>query len=355
MQLPKFGLNRHDTSTVAAYGADVARAEQSGWDAAFLPDSQLRRRDTYVLLASAAQATSEITIGPLLTNPITRHPSVTASSISTIAELASGRTILGLGAGDTAVRLAGLRPARVSRLEASTRLIRSLLAGEEVDVNAARPAFLPFAQRVPIWVAAGGPRTLRMAGGVADGVFIRVGTDFENIFSAVEEIRSGAVDAERDPREVRLGAVFHTVFHDNEEESMLMGKSMAAGYYEYSPTLFRNIGLDWTADSPEVLKSREGIWPDFHHAIDLLESGRVVDFLSETHARAFSLLGNAHSIAAQLINLLTELHKIDIEFDYVVLHPIPNPPTPDFGSKAYIERVPTEILPVVRDSLAGII
>ena len=354
MRVPKFGLNRHDTSSVAAYAADVARAEYSGWDAAFLPDSQLRRRDTYVLLASAAQATSEIVIGPLLTNPITRHPSVTASSISTIAELARGRTILGLGVGDTAVRLAGLRPARVSRLEASTRLIRSLLAGEEVDVNANRPAFLPFAQPVPIWVAAGGPRTLRMAGGVADGVFIRVGTDLENIALAIKEIRAGAEDAGRDPKEVRLGTVFHTVFHDDEEDSLSMGKSMAAGYYEYSPTLFDNIGLNWNGDSPKLLKSREAIWPDFHHAVDLIQSGQVVDFLSEAHAHAFSLLGNAQSIADQLIGLLSELYSIDITFDHVVLHPIPNPPTPDFGPDAYIERVPTEILPIVRESLTGV-
>jgi 5,10-methylenetetrahydromethanopterin reductase len=354
MRLPKFGLNRHDTSSVAAYAADVTRAEYSGWDAAFLPDSQLRRRDTYVLLAAAAQATSEITIGPLLTNPITRHPSVTASSIATIAELAQGRTILGLGVGDTAVRLAGLRPARVSSLEVSTRLIQSLLAGEKVDVNARRPAFLPFAQPVPIWIAAGGPRTLRMAGSVADGVFIRVGTDIRNIASAVKEIRAGAEEAGRDPKEIRLGTVLHTVFHDDLEESLLMGKSMAAGYYEYSPTLFNNVGLDWTADSPDELKSRQGIWPDFHHNTDLLESGRVVDFLSEAHARAFSLLGDAQSITAQLLDLLTELYNLDIEFEYVVLHPIPNPPTPDYGPDAYLERVPSEILPIVRDSLAGV-
>ena len=71
----------------------------------WLPDSQLRRRDTYVLLAAAAQATSDIGLGVLLTNPVTRHPSVTASSIATIDELAPGRVELGWGAGDTAVRL----------------------------------------------------------------------------------------------------------------------------------------------------------------------------------------------------------------------------------------------------------
>ena len=80
IHIPKFGLNRNDTSSVSAFAKDVMRAEDVGWDCAFLPDSQLRRRDTYVLLAAAAQMTSEITIGTLLANPMTRHPSVTARS-----------------------------------------------------------------------------------------------------------------------------------------------------------------------------------------------------------------------------------------------------------------------------------
>ena len=81
MKAPRFGLNRFDSRSVDTLAADVRRAEMLGWDAAFQPDSQLRRRDTYVLLAAAAQATERITLGPFIANPITRHPSVTASSI----------------------------------------------------------------------------------------------------------------------------------------------------------------------------------------------------------------------------------------------------------------------------------
>jgi len=110
MNVPRFGLNRFDSRSVELFAADVRRAEMLGWDAALQPDSQLRRRDTYVLLAAAAKATERITLGPLLANPVNRHPSVTAGSIATIDELAPGRTIIGWGVGDTAVRLAGLRP-----------------------------------------------------------------------------------------------------------------------------------------------------------------------------------------------------------------------------------------------------
>ena len=168
MPVPRFGLNRFDARTVDAFAADVHRAERLGWDAAFQPDSQLRRRDTYVLMAAAARVTERILLATLLSNPVNRHPTVTASSIATVDELAPGRTLLGWGVGDTAVRLAGLKPARVSELEASTRLMRALLDGASVDVGAREPARLPHHRPVPIWIAAGGPRTLRMAGGDPD-------------------------------------------------------------------------------------------------------------------------------------------------------------------------------------------
>src|SRR6266542_2897261 len=261
MNVPRFGLNRFDSRSVETFAADVRRAETLGWDVAFQPDSQLRRRDTYVLLAAAARATERIGLGTLLANPVNRHPTVTASSIATIDELAPGRTLLGWGVGDTAVRLAGLKPARVKELEASTRLMRALLDGQSVEVGAERPARLPHHRPVPIWIAAGGPRTLRMAGGVADGVFIRVGTHPANVVRSVEAIHGGAVEAGRDPASVRLGAVFHTVLVDEPGSALTMAKSMAAGYYEYSPALFDPPRLEWTGPSPETLKREGQVFP----------------------------------------------------------------------------------------------
>jgi len=351
IQIPKFGLNRNDTSSISAFAQDVMRAEALGWDCAFLPDSQLRRRDTYVLLAAAAHKTSEITLGTLLANPITRHPSVTASSIATVAEIAPDRTILSMGIGDTAVRLAGLRPARIKELESSVHMMKGLLRGEPVDVGAAQPAVLPFPQKVPVWLAAGGPKTLEMAGSCADGVFIRVGTDLKNIELSVQKIRSGAIKAGRREESVKLGAVFHTVFFEDDEASLLMGKSMAAGYYEYSPMLFSNIGLEWSGADPELLKKDGKVWPDFHHAPDLIQSGGVVDFLGKNHADAFCLRGNAGQITDQIVSILKGCHELKIDFEYVVLQPIPNPPTPDLGTQAYIERVPREILSVVKETI----
>ncbi len=352
MRVPKFGLNRNDASTVATYANDVARAESVGWDAAWLPDSQLRRRDTYVLLAAAAEASETITLGSLLTNPVTRHPSVTASSISTISELAHGRVILTYGAGDTAVRLAGLEPAQVRQLREAIELTKNLLDGKYVEVGADRPAKLPFAQPVPVWLAAGGPRTLKMAGAVADGVFIRVGTHLDNILASVRMIWEGAKEAGRNRGDVKLGIIFHTVLHDHTEEATLMAKSMAAGYFEYSPMLFENLGYGWKGPDPEELKANEDVWPDFHHSSDLVASGSVVDFITVKQARSFALVGGSEDVSAQLLNVLYTAAENNIEFEHVVLHPIPNPPTPDEGPLSYLERVPREILPVIRDALS---
>ena len=346
MPVPAFGLNRFDFRSVTAFAADVRRAEELGWDYGFIPDSQLRRRDTYVMLAEAARATSRIRIGPLIANPINRHISVTASSIATVDELAEGRTLLGLGIGDTAVRLAGLRPARVRELEEATHLARALLHGEAIEVGARDPARLPHARPVPVWIAAGGPRMLRAAGRVADGVFIRVGTAPANLEPAIEAVRAGAAEAGREPDDVALGVVFHTVLVDDPERALRIGRSMAAGYYEYSPTLFDAPGLPW--DGPPVEQLQQQVSPDFHHTPDLEGAGRLLEFLPPAAAEAFCLHGDAGAVSQQLTELLRALPV----FEIVVLHPVPDPVHEAPGTPPdYMGLVAREVLPRVRAAL----
>ena len=360
--IPKFGLNRHDQTSVSAYAKDIARAEKAGWDCAFLPDSPLRIRDNYVLLAAAAQSTTNITIGPLLTNPIIRKPFVTASSISTVAELAPNRTILGMGVGDTAVRLAGLKPARVKELEEAVHVIKTLLSGAEINLGASIPSKLSHAQPVPVWVASAGPRTLEMAGASSDGVFIRVGTDKYNVSLAVEKIWEGARSVGKNPAAVKLAADFHVVLSDDSEAAMYMGKSIAAGYYEYSPNLFENLGFSWTGPHPDELRSElielnknnkaKGFnAPDFHHASNLVDSGKLVDFIPDEFARAFCFIGNSDQVSDQIVNFLKDCDEIGVNFEYVLLHPVPDPPMPDLGPNSYLESFPKKVLSKVREQL----
>ena len=223
------------------------------------------------------------------------------------------------------MRLAGLRPARVKELEAGTRLMRALLDGESVDVGAEQPARLPHHRPVPIWIAAGGPRTLRMAGSGRRSVHPRGNAPGEHLDGGGSDPGGGRGGRTRSGA-VRLGAVFHTVLVDEPGLALTMAKSMAAGYYEYSPTLFDPPRLEWTGPSPETLKRDRQVFPDFHHAPDLAASGRAVDFLPTSAADAFSLRGGPAEVADQLIDVL---RRAPAEFDYVVLHPIPNPPSPD--------------------------
>jgi hypothetical protein len=147
---------------------------------------------------------------------------------------------------------------------------------------------------------------------------------------------------------VKLGAVFHTVLVDDAARALTMAKSMAAGYFEYSPALFDPPGLRWNGPDPERLKREHQVWPDFHHAPDLDASGRVVDFLPEVAADAFSLRGGPAEVAQRLVAVL---RAAPAEFDYVVLHPIPNPPTPDDPEHGYTARMARDVLPRVRADL----
>ena len=132
-----------------------------------------------------------------------------------------------------------------------------------------------------------------MAGTCADGVFIRVGTNPKNVKIAVDKIREGAVKVGRDPLSVKIGAVFHTVFVEDPDQALSMARSMAAGYYEYSPKLMENLDMLWGGPHPDLIKEKEGIWPDFHHATDLVSSGKAVNFLTEDQACSADMNGDS--------------------------------------------------------------
>lgn len=316
---PEFGLNRFDWTSTEGFVADVQRAEELGWGHALIPWNPLSRHDPYMELAVAAGRTSRIGLGLLLDNPVLHHPAASASSIATLDSMSGGRALLTYGIGDTAVRWLGLRPARLAELEEATVLARRLLAGEEVDVGAVRPARLGHARPVPVWIAAGGPKTVEMAGRVADGVFLRVGRHPENLRTAIARVHAGARAAGRDPDEIGIGLIFHTIMSDDSAEIRATARSMAAGYYEYSPALFEIPGLPW--EGPDVEELKKQVYPDFHHAPDLVGSGNLVSFLDEETADSFALFGSADDIAGQLRAAIETVGRVDI----VVPHPVPMP------------------------------
>ena len=143
----------------------IARlAEDAGLDIVALGDNQFGHREAYTLLALCAADTTRVRLGPLVTNPLTRHASVTAAAIATVAEIAGGRAFLGIGRGNASVKNAGLPRATTGELRAYLTAVQ--------DAFAASPWI---GRPVPILVHIGGPRATEAAVDLADGVVFRWG------------------------------------------------------------------------------------------------------------------------------------------------------------------------------------
>ncbi len=175
-------------------------AEANGFDQGWVFDSHVLSEEPYPLLGLATARTSRIRLGLCVTNPTSRDPTVTASAHATLHEMSGGRAVLGLGRGDSAVRMIGLEAARVAPFEESVKLIRELANGRPVVWRDTEIHF-PWAQgrtEIPVYVAAYGPRALAVAGRVADGVIIQL-ADPDLVTWLMGFARRAAEDAGRDP------------------------------------------------------------------------------------------------------------------------------------------------------------
>jgi len=199
---------------IGACPALAALAERAGFEMLGIVDSQSVSADAYVALAVAAQSTSRIRLGPAVTNPVTRHPVVTANAMATLDRLSGGRAFMGLGAGDSAVFTLGLRPARLAELERTARDLQALTAGRRV-VREGHPGQLKGASRqLPIYLAADGPRAHQLAGRVADGAFIRSGLTAPEVATSRAEIAAGARAAGRDPEVIAPPVALHEAIEE---------------------------------------------------------------------------------------------------------------------------------------------
>jgi 5,10-methylenetetrahydromethanopterin reductase len=183
--------------SLTGFGELCREAEGNGFEWLGVADSQSVFRELYVALTLAALNTRRIRLGPLVTNPLTRHPVVTASAIASVDELSGGRAVLGLGSGDSAIYTIGAPPATVAGLEDSVVTLGRLTAGEAVARAGRTWRVHRSTRRVPIYLAAEGPRTLELAGRVADGVIVGLGLTPEVIALSLAAIERGARAAGR--------------------------------------------------------------------------------------------------------------------------------------------------------------
>jgi alkanesulfonate monooxygenase SsuD/methylene tetrahydromethanopterin reductase-like flavin-dependent oxidoreductase (luciferase family) len=195
----------------------IRRAEELGYDRAYVPDSEMIWSDCHAILALAAANTRRIALGTGVSNPGSRLAPVTACAIATINRIAPGRVFLGLGTGHTSMRLVGRPPASLSHLREYVRVVRALLDGEEVDypyqgqsrlikfMHRDR-AYLDLDHRIPIYLAANAAQATQLAGEIADG-WITHTIDPAVGAAGLQRLQEGAHRVGRS-----LPAHFHTTF-----------------------------------------------------------------------------------------------------------------------------------------------
>src|SRR5262245_26326140 len=171
----------------------VQGVEAAGFDRAGLLDSQLLCRDTFVTMALAAAHTSSLTLFPAVTNPLTRHASVLASAVQTVEEIAPGRIKVVVGTGYTSAHTIGLKPATLAEMRVCIGTLRALLAGQAVTFGQTSGS-LAYAsgRRIPVLMAASGPKATELAGEIADGVLLSVGFHPRIVAAVLSHLAAGA-------------------------------------------------------------------------------------------------------------------------------------------------------------------
>ncbi len=201
-----FGFTLKPDHTIERTLALTRQAEAAGFTYGWLFDSHVLWREPYVLLTLMAQATQHMRLGTCVTNPATREPSVTASTLAVLDEVSGGRMDLGIGRGDSARRVLGKPPTTMATLEEAIRVIRDLVEGRTVTFEGTE-LVMPWTGRwkLPVWVAGYGPMALAMTGRVADGLILQL-ADPDLIRWFVGQLREAADTAGRDPASIKVQA-----------------------------------------------------------------------------------------------------------------------------------------------------
>jgi probable F420-dependent oxidoreductase len=181
------------------------KAEAAGFGYGWTFDSHVLWQETYLLYPLMLEAKSSMVIGPMVTNPGTRDWSVIASLFATLNDRYGNRTICGIGRGDSARRYIGQAPVSLPALSDAMTVIKGLAEGREVTHHGG-PLRIPWVREgasLPVWMAAYGPKALRLAGERADG-FILQTADPDIARWTFGSVRSAALAAGRDPSAITM-------------------------------------------------------------------------------------------------------------------------------------------------------
>ncbi len=261
-----------------------AAAEEAGWDGLCVVDSQNLSGDAFVALAMAATTTERIGLATAVGNSVTRAAAVNASAAMSVDAVSNGRMTLGIGRGDSALAHLGRAPGRVRHFETHLRHLQTYLRGDdvpfsEIDIaediappvdemelaagpGASRIVWAAAARRkVPVEVAATGPRVIGIAATQAERVMFAVGADVERIAWGIDVARSAREQAGLDPDGVAFGAYVNAVCHPDLDTARDLIKGAVSIFARFSVMHGTTVGpvSDETEQSLQTL----------HHAYDM--------------------------------------------------------------------------------------
>lgn len=268
-------------------------AEEAGFDSLWVTERYFHE-ETFSLLGFLAAATTRIRLGLGVTNPYTRNPALLGMSAATLDRISGGRFLLGLGRSDKWMiegRMGMPYERPLAHMKKTVAQLRQLLAGERVsgvgvywDLKAVRLAVTPAQERLPVYLAAIGPRALRLAGAVADGVLLNAYVPTAYVRYAVQEIADAAREAGRDPAAIDIACMLIVRLTDDPERMMPALKE-------------RMVRLLAEPFVGEVLLERGGFDPGILPELRATAEGRgekaAVGLITEEMVEAFYLLGDA--------------------------------------------------------------
>ncbi|NDJ87903.1 LLM class flavin-dependent oxidoreductase [Mycolicibacter kumamotonensis] len=208
--------------TILLWGDDLSRfrsqvrlAEDLGYAVVGVGDSPAAWNELYVSLTVAAAESRQAVLTPMVTTPGLRHPSVTAGAISSLHQLTGGRVVLTIGTGGSAVGSVGRKPAGQREMRAYVEAVRSLLGGGPAEVDGRTAVPLQQARPVPVYLSGDGPKSLRLAGEIADGVVIGLGMSLDVVANKIATVRAAAAAAGRDPASIDVWGLAFTSVRDD--------------------------------------------------------------------------------------------------------------------------------------------
>lgn len=196
------------------------RAETYGFSHVWTFDSHILWQEPYVIYSQILAETRNVVVGPMVTNPATRDWTVTASVFATLNEMYGNRTVIGIGRGDSAVRVTNGKPATLATLREAIHVIRELANGRKVDYHGSDIQF-PWAAKsaCEVWVAAYGPKALALTGEVGEGFILQL-ADPSIAEWTIRTMKQAAEAAGRDPESISVCVAAPAYVTDGTDESL---------------------------------------------------------------------------------------------------------------------------------------